>query len=415
MKKTNAAWRPMGISVAGSFTSTTTLSIKAEAEAPFIRVRFRFYSEYGAATNFKFAAGATETALISPATTLAKSCQPVVGDTVYNAVQSAIGEPGWQIGAVAGVTNFNWPGAGSIGYPKELVTDWLEIPSVPRADGGSRPLILMRLEHDASANGGISSGSISAWTAGQNTATEWYRVLQAPNISGGGAVTDLTKNLAGSMGTVAVWCAVEFDYNRPAMTVLGIGDSNLDQGGTHSQFIFGTWGHRACAMVSTHNYPVVWFNCGLAGAANSLYSTNGLVELARVAPSLVVYAAGTSNDNPMTAAKLNQWKIQLAKTLAACTAANIPLCVYGPLPGINYQAEDEVFRVEMRKHCIEMANAGLFDYLDFELLLGTMESPNRLAPTMTAVENDGSRGTHVSNLAESLMAMELARVIRKYQ
>jgi hypothetical protein len=400
--KTNAIHRPRGLTTAGQFGSTTNPCLKFEAEAPFSRVRFRLYSPTGAATNFKIAACATETALVN---TAANTSQPVVGGVAYPAVQASVGAPGWQIGSVGGVQNFDWPGVGTAELPKELVTDWFDICSVPRADGGTRPLIMLRIEHDSAVNGAIGSGNISTWTAAKSGNYPWYRIIQAPNISGGGSVTDLTKTTTGE-STVAPWVAVEFQYNAPALTVLGIGDSNLEQAGTLSIGSFGTWGYQGVMTASTPDLPMAWINAGRAGGTNAVYATNGFAELARVLPDVVVYAAGTSNDTPLSEAKLQQWKTRLSRMIYECKQIDARLICYGPIPGIAYDASNEVFRLAMRAHCLALDAAGVIEYLDFEALLGTGASPNRLKADMT-----GDGGTHLSNAAEALMAPMLTALL----
>lgn len=393
-RKTTAIIRPIGLTQASAYSSSTDLSIKMEAEAPFSRVRLHFCSEAGAATNFKLAACVTETAATNTGNA---ASQPVVGGTAYPAVQSEIGAPGWQIGTVGGVSNFDWPGLGSANAPKRLSTDWFDICNIPRADGGARPLFMFRLEHDSSANGNIGSGSTATWeTLGPGN--PWYRVFQTPNISGGGSVTDLTK-LGYAGGSTGAWVEVEFQYNTPALTVLGIGDSNLENAGTNSFAKFATWGWMGTAGASTVTMPLAWVNAGSAGAGNAVYAGNGFSEIARIKPEVVVYAAGTSNDVPITALILERWKSRLARTIYEAQQVGARVIAYGPLPGIAYTAPYEVFRLAMRKHCIDMSANGAIDYLDFESLLGTGASPNRLAAGMTA---DG--GTHVSNAAEIAMA-----------
>lgn len=402
-KKMACSSRLGGLTVGGVVGTTTNLALKTEAEAPFSRVRFRLYSEAGPATNFKIAACVTETAANDTAN---NRSQPVVGGVAYPAAQSAVGEPGWQIGSVAGVTNFDWPGTGTTDAPKELVTDWFDLPSVPRADGGTRPLVMFRLEHDGVANGNIGSVSNVEWAAISGSGYSWYRIHQAPNISGGGSVTDLTKTAA-SLGTVFPWCAVEFDYSVPCATVMGIGDSNMETAGNASVGKMGTWGWQAAALLSTTYRPVTFFNAGRAGGSALLYSKNGVNEIASVKPKAVLYAAGTSNDAPMTANKLALWKARLSAIMTACDDVGAALIVYGPFPcGGSYLTTDS-YRLEMISYCTSLAANGLFEYVNTEFL-GTGATPNVLAAANT-VDN-----THLSNSAEVTLAALFAPIIEKY-
>lgn len=399
--RTASAKRMAGLTQGADSTTTTGRCSKFEAEAPFSRVRFRIYCEGAASTNYKMVAAVTETA----ENTTAKLSHPHVGGTAYSALRAEAGAPGWATVTVGGVSNFDFPGAGAADAPKELVTDWVDLRSIPRTDGGTLPLVMIRVQHDGTANGPWSStGGWDTW-ASEAAGQPWYRVAQHCTISGGGHVDDLTKTAV--LANTALWCAPEFDYDVPASTVLGVSDSNLENhGGNALGGTYGTWGLQACALISSTARPVSWFNCGRAGGTSSIFVPDGVTEILRLRPSVVVYGAFTPNDVPISAVKIDALKSRLASIKDACATAGSKLIVYTGIPKTGYDASADALRLSLTTHVESMASRGLLTHVDFESTLGAGTTPNAFAAGM-----DIGDGLHVSRTAATLMAAKIAPVI----
>lgn len=400
--KTSAVARLGGLSVASVSATDVTRGLKLEAEAPFSRVRLRLYSEGGAATNFRAAVGATETMATDSANNLSEL---VVGGTVYNGARASDGAPGWVLGAVAGATTFDWPGVAAADLPKELVTDWIDVRSVPRADGGSRPALSIRVQHAGSTNGDWAGFNCSAWTAGV-AGYPWARGFVAYSVTGSG-VTDLTLT-TGSIATSVVWIGVEFDYDTPARTVMGIGDSHFEQHGGNAVGLHGTWLFQACAAASSTARPVQLFNAGRSGAGAALFTANGLAELARVRPHTVCYLPITSNDGAPTAASVRAAQSRIASVRAACADVGARLILVTGIPMTSAQTADaaaDALRLSITSHCAAMAAAGVATHLDFEDLLGTGANPNRIKAELLA------DATHFNQTAAELLAARTAPVL----
>jgi len=399
--KTASAKRMAGLTHGTDSTTTTGRCSKWEAEAPFSRVRFRIYAEGAASTNYKMVAAVTETA----ENTTAKLSHPHVAGTPYSALRSELGAPGWATVTVGGVANFDFPGSGAADAPKELVTDWVELKSIARADGYTLPLLMMRAQHDGTANGPWSStGGWDTW-ASEASGETWYRVNQHCTISGGGHIDDLTKTAV--LANTALWCVPEFDYDVPAYTVMGVGDSNLENhGGNALGGTYGTWGLQACAAISSQQRPVSWFNCGRAGGTSSIFVPNGVTEILRVAPAVVVYGAFTPNDSTISAIKIDAMKSRLASIMAACNSVGAKLIVYTGIPKTGYTAQLDAFRLSLTAHVAALASKGLLAHVDFEQILGAGTTPNAFGAGM-----DTGDGLHVSRAAAVLMAAKISPVI----
>lgn len=400
-RKTSAFSRKGGLGAASISAVASSRCNKWEAEAPFCRVRFRLYSEGGAATDFKMVAAVTETA---ETTTAALLSHPTVGGTAYTALQSATGMPGWRSVTVGGVSNFDWTDAtGAADLPKELVTDWCNLQSIPRADGGARPLVMSRIEHNGATNGGIGGHSISLWDS-QASSMPWWRVDQTGTVSSGDAVTDLTRTFS-ALGTATLWVVPEFDYLTDAVTVYGAGDSNLESANSGSLGVHGSWGWQGCAAISSLTRPVTWVNAGKAGATSAIFTANALAEIPRILPNVVVYQCGTSNDSPFDGTDAAVWRYNLHAIITACRAAKADLIVYGTVPK-HFDEQQDAMRLGLHAYCKQLETNGLLRYIDFEPLLSDGATPARMKASMTS---DG--GTHVNNAAEILMAEMLSGLL----
>lgn len=403
---TKAVSRMIGISAAGDSTGNITRCGKIQVDAPFSRVRFRLHRETNApATNFKMVAAVTETAAIDTPSNLS---HPVDAGVAYPALRSSVGAPGWATVTVGGVATFDWPGTASADNPIELVTDWIDLASIARKDGDGY-LIMLRLEHDSGANGAIGVANIQRWLEAEGQS--WFKVNQWGAITSGNGVTDLTTTFA-ALGSISLFVSVEVDYDVPATTVLGIGDSNLENSNLLSMAGYGTWGLQACAKISSPRHPVTWVNAGNAGKTSTVYSANGVKEILQLKPGVVIYASGTSNERNLTRPVLNAEKANLKKILDAAQQVGAKVIAYGALPQL-YSAAEDALRLEMHAYCKSLHNMGALRFISFEALLGTGAVPNRMKPNM----NTGDL-THVSNLAEALMADITAPEVlteRKYQ
>jgi len=372
----NAVSRIAGLSAASVSTATSDRGLKVEAEADFSRVRLRLYSEGGAATTFKALAAVTETAATDTAANLS---QPVVGGTTYNALRASDGAPGWATLTVDGASTFDWPGVASADNPKELVTDWVNLRSVPRADGGTRPLVMFRIEHDGTANGDWAGHNHPDWVS-EASGESWYRLWQPYTISGGGGVTDPTKT-ASAVSASAVWAAVEFDYDTPAHTVLGIGDSQLENSNGEALGTFGVWAWQACASLSSPGRPVHYFNAGRGGGTPTVYLPPGLLNIASLKPKVVLYQPISSNSGAPTAARNAAATGQIAQVRKACADVGARLVLVTGIPfssSATANAAAEALRLEVSSYCASLAARGLCEHLDFEAVLGTGASPNRI-------------------------------------
>jgi hypothetical protein len=311
--------------------STNTISIKREMEADFDEVRIiigGWEITNNSLAGIKAIVSTTETAAIDTAD---NSFRPIVGGTKFNAVRAASDLYGWN--------NLTWSKSsqwdGSVDPPKEvdlassatgtlplakvdntsnqraldgpssntmasfLISDWAPCSSVPRADGGTRPLLLIRIYMPGDAThtwtwfGVPTSGSFQDGSAFQIQACRG-RILQAA-YSFSDNIAVLNDSFAFGAGTVKMpWFFVQVRSRQGGMTVMNVGDSITED--TYVADTVSSWGHRAACDASSITQPVQSINVGFSGQTSQQYWKLARNILTVIKPDVLTYIPFTQND-----------------------------------------------------------------------------------------------------------------------
>lgn len=403
--KNTAVERLAGGTQPSSNSSNITRLLKKAAKADFDCVRIHLYSrELSPATVFRGVVAATETASMA---SLAVAAHPTVGGTQTKALRSAVGQPGWAALTWNGAATGDMPAAAGTYRPARLTSDWVDLPSVPRADGGSLPLVMFRIYHDASANGAVSitsnfmnDPSPPAATAWNNeTARPWWEVYQVNTIIGADGVSNLLLEPAGAASqNSSMWAAIEFGYRTRAISVLGIGDSLTENGGNFAWGTYGAWGLRGCNLASSPARPVTWFNAGVGGQNSTTFIPGAEDALAAFSPTHALYellspnddAANGGNAGTLSAATIAASMSRLQRVARACKAAGTKLVVWAGLPNNSYTLAHEQLRLQLKAQGMAFCAANGCDFLDLEPYVGTGASPNRMLTSFDTTHPDNA-------------------------
>ncbi len=283
---------------AKTFNETSVFTIanygggmKIEAEAPFVAVRLFWVSRVAnAMTASKSIVGVTETADTSVA---AQAFHPRIGGATYNTVVALPSTLGWRAVTWGGNATVDHPAANTAAQVK--VSDWIPLSSVPRTDGGTRPLLLIRNEHDGAAQGGFATFSNALVSTLQTSSVSARgRLLQ---MFTGASMVSTPSAVNGAMGTATYEVFPEFKYAVPSLNVCGVGDSILQGESLALTGGVTTWGWRGCADASTPQRPINWMNCGAAAKQYTEYWTR-FTELfnAGYLPDVLVVQPFSIND-----------------------------------------------------------------------------------------------------------------------
>jgi hypothetical protein len=232
---------------------------KREVEAHFTAVRLYWVSRAATPmTGSKSLIGVTEVADIS---TAASAFHPVMGGAVRNTVVTAPNTLGYMLVTWGGQPTVDHPAANLA--PQVRVSDWMPLASIPRTDGGTRPLFLNRNEHDG-VSGGKFATFFLAGVSSLRTAIAAARGRIFQTFTGANMVSTPSA-VNGAVGTATFEVFPEFRFNVPSVSVIGVGDSTLQCEGLALTGGITSWGMRGCAELSTVTRPVIWASCGAAG------------------------------------------------------------------------------------------------------------------------------------------------------
>lgn len=403
---TNIKTRMVGLTAGTSDSNNYTRCVKTEAESHFDRVRIHIYTrQTGAATGFTAVVAATETAATD---TTANMFDPIVGGTAYAALAGS-GAYGWKAVTFGGASSGDLAAAASTYRPSKLTSDWIDLSSVPRTDGGTRPLVMCRVYHNGSTGGALtifgqltSNASADSTSWSSTSVYPWHRVWQAGTYTSGDAVGTLT-NKPTALSNASIWIAFEFASRYKGLTVLSVGDS-VTEGTGHSWGGYGSWPFRGCALASSLTRPVSLIQNGISGQAGDVYTLAAEDAITAHTPTHVLFPTMSLNDGDPSAASLQLARSRIQRMLQACEAANARLVLWSALPNSVFTSAGDALALTLQRDALSMAQAGVCDYIDLATIVSNGATPRRLP---AAYQFDSN---HPNNTASDL----LADVLRRY-
>lgn len=368
----------------GLSATAPTVCQRQEMETGFTAVRLLLVNRANVAMNAnKALIGVTETASVS---TSANMGSPVIAGTAYQVVAGITSINGWRAPTWSTAPAIDIPAATSA--QTFALSDWTPIQEVPRADGGTRPLLLWSVYHDGATQGNFSFNVYTHTGADAPTvptAAMRERVYSAAT-NFGDAVADPTRSMA--LANTIIPCAPIVRFKRPVLSVWGIGDSTM-QNNSQTPEGLSAWGMRACAEVSTPSVPVVWANLGASSRKFSEYwpVVESYLAAGVPAPSVFLVEAASINDVGISVS-LRSEELQLQQASAVLATASkygVPYVIFVPLMPYNaLDAAKDTIRQEVNAKIEELASIYGCQVLNF-YSLGTEALPQRWIPSY----NDG--------------------------
>ena len=196
---------------------------------------------------------------------------------------------GWVDATFNGASSLNAPARIAADRYSLPLTDWLNIRSIPRTDGGIRPLIIMRIEYPNGSLPSVPYLGTSNWrqpTAPRVMKTSVQTVLGVTNK----AAYTQTTNTEGSV----VVPVVQYISKKKGRQGFISGDSTKEGVGGNPN------GYGAVQMasyeLSTPDNPIEYFNAGLHAQGPAVYSKRLADMGSFVKPTFVTYSPYSVND-----------------------------------------------------------------------------------------------------------------------
>lgn len=169
-------------------------------------------------------------------------------------------------------------------------SDPIELPSIPRTDGGIRPLVMVRIEVP---NGGVVSvptNGIAQWRSSEVTPRYFKAAKQAVlGVTDKYAYTNTTNSEQGMFIPL-----FQYTTYKEGKQILLNGDSTVEGVGS-LPMCYGAV-QRVAYEASTPDFPIEYFNAAVHAQPPSIYHKRIADVIDDVKPTHVVYQAWSGND-----------------------------------------------------------------------------------------------------------------------
>lgn len=196
---------------------------------------------------------------------------------------------GWIDATFDGASSLNAPARIAADRYSIPLTDWLNIRSIPRTDGGIRPLIIMRIEYPNGSLPSVPYLGTSNWRQATTPRVMKTSVQTVLGVTNKAAYTQ-TTNTEGSV----VVPVVQYVTKKKGRQGLIVGDSTKEGVGSNPN------GYGAVQMasyeLSTPDNPIEYFNAGLHAQGPAVYSKRLADVGIFVKPTFVTYSPYSVND-----------------------------------------------------------------------------------------------------------------------
>lgn len=410
----------------GVSPNPNTIYTKFQVDAPFdaIRIAVLNHDTANALAGYTSVVAATETAAEGSTASL---YDPIVGGSAVTALDSTTDVYGWKTvkwsGSAAG-PSIAAPSDAAI--PGAAVSDWIPCSSVPRADGGSGYLAMVRLNVPATATNRWGFYTFKNSVMKQGADVSRQRLLQTNSASSDG-VSTLTNNPGGTTlpatGTAASYI-IQFRTMSKVVTVVAIGDSI-----THNSALVDagitSWGWRGTFGAANATGIAAGFcNLGANSKNSATYLAGGKAMMDIIKPHIAIYAPWTPNESFYSSDGYVRFNVQnfaarLQDFLDYCVTNNIVPIVWTGLPfesQLSVASRDNI-RKDFNARLLSMAQQQRFIALDYDGLIGNNATPEMFKSEYRQ-EASGS-GVHpneagIEAIAASILTPALISVFKRF-
>lgn len=333
----------------GVTTEDVTYTLKMEAETEFDSVALMWVNyEVSPLPNCTAVVAATDTFNMGTQDT---RYRPMSNGVVKNTLRGPTDFYGWDTVTWDGVSSVTVPAGAGAAAPGVVVSDFMPIVSLPRTDGGTRPLVLMRYRPPTATPFNFEQLNYSSWrTASANNRGRLFDVGQFT----GDAIGNLNNSMIQGIRTTFV--SPIFRFRRNVVSVAAVGDSITMGVGSASGL--DSWNRRACYDLSTPDRPVVPSNCGLASQTSATYLGFGKKVLAASKPTVCFYFPYSPNDNVASTRARFDEMARAADFVDFCTENGIIPILCTPVPATNKTAANDAIRVQVANDILAMGASG---------------------------------------------------------
>lgn len=311
---------------------------------------------------------------------------------------------------VSGSSSFNLAAGTSGDAPSWTTTDWMNLPSMARTDGGTLPILIVRLFIPA-ANANRSAydyADLNLWTTESSVNGRVWR----PRTQAVDGVTTLGNfTLAGSVANYGCHpVLIQYASRKTGATVLVIGDSIYEGADANSRH---GWQFLASEAVSTTDFPIEICTLSIGGANSTTWRTRLTAAISSVKPDIVVMPGFEINDTsaPMTDTHIRTMRGNIAIALAACRENNATPIVGTGIPrnptgtyGVDFGATDSL-RQDLNEYWRAASDVLIADF--DSVIAGEIDADGQTL-IATGMTDDA---LHPNNAGHAVLATEFGKIL----
>lgn len=291
--------------------------------------------------------------------------------------------------------------------PTFTTTDWMNITSIARSDGGELPVLMVRVE-SPSSNSKLTTLSAATYDEFANQASVGSRTYRQSQQSVLG-VTTKSAVTGWGWSDYTQACIVQYQSSREGVTIAAFGDS-LTEGGS-SPIAGYNWIFQSAIAAHNQYCPVEIANFGWGGKDSNEFYDLAVIVLPLVKPSAAWFSAFTPNSS-LSASNIaiERRYTSMFRSLAADYGTTTMLwtgipSTYGGSQGKNWGASDAL----RTAYNAEIATYGL-PFADLSAVMtGVVSATN--PPQIDIVVGASNDGLHPNALGDVLMAAPALAVL----
>lgn len=172
--------------------------------------------------------------------------------------------------------------------------------------------------------------------------------------------------------------------------------------GSFSMSDYYSWGHVACAAVSTSTCPVMWGDFGYSSQPHQYIYDNALNYINNLNPDIVIFPASSPNDGALTQAIVDaQWQ-RVTSLALLCQAKGAHFVVTTPVPWGSVTPLGYILQI------VNRVQGSGYSYLDWYSLLQNGANP----PVVKSSYNSGD--DHPNDAGYTAMAGMLQNLLLSF-
>ncbi|ACG60355.1 gp33 putative acylhydrolase [Iodobacter phage PhiPLPE] len=264
-----------------------------------------------------------------------------------------------------------------------MISDWIPVNSVPRADGQEFPIIYLSGYVSASQGNvtlmGNSSLPSAEWATSSNAVVQG-RVFKALSATGDFANS---SSFAGVDGYGSPFVEIEFLHSKNVLTMCAMGDS-ITNGDTTTMRMSSPV-HIASTLMNSSTSIVSAENQGFSSQnTNSFADRLSVRMLGRTPPSIVIYSAYSPNDFGQSQGKpfaVSQMMDNLFRAIELCKSNSVQIAISTGLPSSLSESED-INRRNYNEFIRSLCAKNNFILVDYDLAMKDSTDQTQINPLL---------------------------------